>query len=243
MKKSVFPYLLFILVLLLPNMALAANKPSAIYKVDTDKKIIALTFDISWGEKYAHPVLDVLEQKKVNKATFFLSGPWTLTHADVVKRIANKKYEIGSHGHKHKNFSEHSNEWINEQVKLAEDAIVKVSGVKPNLIRTPNGDFNPRVIQKLNEMGYQVIQWDTDSLDWKKPGVDRIIERVLKRAHPGDIILMHASDSCPQTPQALPVIIDELRKKGFEFATVSELLKLDQQPLNKPTKQPAKQLP
>ncbi len=202
------------------------KKPSAIYKVDTDKKLVALTFDISWGEKYAHPVLDVLANKNVPQATFFLSGPWTLTHPDVVQRIAAMNYEIGSHGHKHKNFSEHSNEWIEEQVQLAEKAIMQVAGVKPNLIRTPNGDFNERVIKKLNDMGYQVIQWDTDSLDWMKPGVDKIIHRVVSRVHAGDIILMHASDSCPQTPEALPVIIDELRKKGYEFVSVTELMKL-----------------
>lgn len=202
------------------------KKPSAIYKVDTDKKLVALTFDISWGEKYAHPVLDVLANKNVPQATFFLSGPWTLTHPDVVQRIAAMNYEIGSHGHKHKNFSEHSNEWIEDQVQLAEKAIMQVAGVKPNLIRTPNGDFNERVIKKLNDMGYQVIQWDTDSLDWMKPGVDKIIHRVVSRVHAGDIILMHASDSCPQTPEALPVIIDELRKKGYEFVSVTELMKL-----------------
>lgn len=202
------------------------KKPSAIYKVDTDKKLVALTFDISWGEKYAHPVLDVLAKKNVPQATFFLSGPWTSTHPDVVQRIAAMNYEIGSHGHKHKNFSEHSNEWIEEQVQLAEKAIIQVAGVKPNLIRTPNGDFNERVIKKLNDMGYQVIQWDTDSLDWMKPGVDKIIHRVVSRVHAGDIILMHASDSCPQTPEALPVIIDELRKKGYEFVSVTELIKL-----------------
>jgi polysaccharide deacetylase family sporulation protein PdaB len=223
MKRVVL--LVTAIVILLCGVTSAA-KPSAIYKVDTDKKVVALTFDISWGEKYAHPVLDVLADKNVTKSTFFISGPWTLTHPDVVQRIAAMNYEIGSHGHKHKNFSDYSDQWIEEQVNLAERAIYKVSGVKPNLIRTPNGDFNDRVVSKLNAMGYKVIQWDTDSLDWMKPGVDKIIQRVVSRAHSGDIILMHASDSCPQTPEALPVIIDELRKKGYEFVTVSELLEL-----------------
>lgn len=204
----------------------AAGKslPNAIYSVKTDNKVVALTFDISWGEKTPGPVLDALEKKGVKKATFFLSGPWTSTHPDLAKRIKSMGFEIGSHGHMHKNFTEYSNEWIHDQVDKASEAIYDVTGVKTKLIRTPNGDFNKRVLEKLHAMGYTVIQWDTDSLDWKNPGVDVIVNRVLTKAHPGDIILLHASDSCKQTDAALPQIIDGLRGKGYEFATVSELI-------------------
>lgn len=207
----------------IPVTALAKT-PSAIYKVNTDKKVLALTFDISWGEKTPNPVLDVLQKKGLTKATFFLSGPWTQTHPEIAKRIKNMGFEIGSHGHKHDNFSQYPDSWIRDQVTKAEQAIQEVTGVKTKLIRTPNGDFNKRVLATLNQMGYQVIQWDTDSLDWKNPGVDNIVNRVLSRAHEGDIILMHASDSCKQTVEALPRIIDGLRSKGFEFVTVSELI-------------------
>ncbi|WP_018131489.1 polysaccharide deacetylase family sporulation protein PdaB [Effusibacillus pohliae] len=202
----------------------AATGPSAVYSVKTEQKIVALTFDISWGEKTPGPVLDVLAEKGVKKATFFLSGPWTSTHPEIAKRIKSMGFEIGSHGHMHKNFSEYSNEWIDDQVRKAEDAIYDVTGVRTKLIRTPNGDFNKRVLEKLHSMGYTVIQWDTDSLDWKNPGVDTIVNRVLSKAHPGDIILLHASDSCKQTAEALPRIIDGLRAKGYEFVTVSELI-------------------
>jgi len=202
----------------------AADRPTAIYKVDTNKKLVALTFDISWGEKVPEPVLDVLEHEHVTKATFFLSGPWTARHPDIAKRIKSMGYEIGSHGNLHKDFSHYPDNWIRQQVTLAEKSIHEVTGVKPNLIRTPNGDFNPRVIQCLNSMGYTVVQWNTDSLDWKNPGVGAIQNRVLKRVVPGDIILMHASDSSKQTAQALPAVISGLRAKGYQFVTVSELL-------------------
>ncbi|WP_233096204.1 polysaccharide deacetylase family sporulation protein PdaB [Alicyclobacillus sp. SO9] len=202
----------------------AEKKPSAIYKVDTDKKIVALTFDISWGEKVPDPVLDVLEKEDVKKATFFLSGPWTQRHPKIAKRIQSMGYEIGNHGNLHKDFSNYPNSWIRNQVTLSEKSIKQVTGVKTKLIRTPNGDFNPRVIRCLNAMGYTVIQWNTDSLDWKNPGVQAIQQRVLKRVVPGDIILMHASDSSKQTAQALPRILHELKQKGYKFVTVSELL-------------------
>jgi peptidoglycan/xylan/chitin deacetylase (PgdA/CDA1 family) len=99
-----------------------------------------------------------------------------------------------------------------------------MTGKKPSLIRMPNGDFDKRVLNIAHHLGYQVIQWDTDSLDWMNIGVDQIVDRVLANAHPGDIILMHASDSAKQTHLALPRIIDGLRDKGYTFVTVSELL-------------------
>ncbi|PWI58653.1 polysaccharide deacetylase family protein [Sulfoacidibacillus thermotolerans] len=198
--------------------------PAAIYKVDTPNKVLALTFDISWGEKAPGPILDILQAKHVTKATFFLSGPWVLHHQEIAKRIKAMGFEIGSHGHMHKNFSEHTDSWVREQVQKSEQAIKDVLGIKTTLIRTPNGDFNKHTIQVLNQMGYTVIQWHTDSLDWMNPGVEQIKQRVLTRAVPGDIILMHASDTCKQTHLALPAIIDGLRAKGFQFATVSELI-------------------
>lgn len=208
------------------NPALAASKtvPQAIYKVDTPEKVVALTFDISWGNKVPDPVLDILKQHNVKKVTFFLSGPWTLRHPKIVQRIKNAGYEIGNHGNLHKDFSNYPDSWIREQVALSEKSIYQVTGVKTKLIRTPNGDFNPRVIQCLNGMGYKVIQWNTDSLDWKNPGVDAIVNRVLNRAVPGDIILMHASDSSKQITAALPRILTGLEQKGYRFATVSELM-------------------
>lgn len=201
-----------------------SNEPSAIYSVETDKKIIALTFDISWGETRTEPILKVLEEKGLNKATFFLSSPWSKNHPEIVKKIVDAGFEIGSHGHKHVNYSTLSDEEIRTQIQTAHHILQEVTGKTPNLIRMPNGDFDKRVLRIANELNYTVIQWDTDSLDWMNPGVDKIINRVVSRAHNGDIILMHASDSCKQTHLALPVIIDELRKKGYEFVTVSELL-------------------
>ncbi|MBX5435820.1 MAG: polysaccharide deacetylase family sporulation protein PdaB [Alicyclobacillaceae bacterium] len=205
--------------------AFAAEKaPAAVYKVETEKKIVALTFDISWGNKVPEPVLDTLEREGVKKATFFLSGPWTLRHPAIAKRIQAMGYEIGNHGHLHKDFSNYPDSWIRQQVALSEKAIHQVTGVRTRLIRTPNGDFDQRVLRCLNNMGYTVIQWHTDSLDWKNPGVNAITNRVLTRVVPGDIILMHASDSSKQIVQALPRIIRGLRAKGYEFVTVSELL-------------------
>lgn len=200
------------------------QSPQAIFKVDTNEKKIALTFDISWGETRALPILDILKQKKVNKVTFFLSSPWSQRHPAIVKRIVDDGYEIASHGHKHDYYTKYADEEIRSQIGKAHTILTEMTGKKPNLIRMPNGDFDKRVLRIAGEMGYTVIQWDTDSKDWMNPGVDQIVQNVVSKAHPGDIILMHASDSCKETHLALPTIIDKLRSQGYEFVTVSELI-------------------
>ncbi|MFD2331834.1 polysaccharide deacetylase family sporulation protein PdaB [Cohnella sp. GCM10020058] len=202
----------------------APHPPAAVYSVPTDRKIVALTFDISWGDKRAQPILDILKEKNVKNVTFFLSSPWSKTHPDIVQNIVDGGYEIGSHGHKHVNYSQLSDDEIRKQIQTAHGMLSDQTGKSPNLIRMPNGDFDKRVLRIAEDLNYKVIQWDTDSLDWKNPGVNAIVQRVVTKAHPGDIILLHASDSCLQTHEALPQIIDQLRAKGYEFVTVSQLM-------------------
>ncbi|XID90797.1 polysaccharide deacetylase family sporulation protein PdaB [Paenibacillaceae bacterium WGS1546] len=202
----------------------APHPPAAVYNVPTDRKIIALTFDISWGEKRAEPIVDILRSKNVENVTFFLSSPWSKTHPDIVKKIVDAGYEIGSHGHKHDNYSQYTDEEIRKQITIADGILRDVTGKSPKLIRLPNGDFDKRVLRIADELNYKVIQWDTDSRDWQNPGVDAIVNRVVGNAHPGDIVLLHASDSSKQTHEALPVIIDQLRANGYEFVTVSQLI-------------------
>jgi len=202
----------------------ASQPPAAVYSIPTERKVVALTFDISWGDKRAEPIIEILKTKNVKNVTFFLSSPWSKTHPDIVKKITDQGFEVGSHGHKHDNYSKYSDEDIRKQITIADGVLSEMTGKSPNLIRMPNGDFDKRVLKIAEELNYKVVQWDTDSLDWQNPGVDAIINRVVGKAHPGDIILLHASDSCKQTHLALPAIIDQLRDKGYEFVTVSQLI-------------------
>lgn len=196
-----------------------------IYSVHTKEKVVALTFDIGWGKTVANPVLDVLKKKRVHHATFFLAGPWAFKNPATAKRIRRMGYEIGSHGCLHVSYSRQTNKWIEAQVNQAEQIIFRVIGIRTRLIRTPNGDFNRRVVKKLHQMGYNVVQWGTDSLDWKNQGIHQIVDRVLTQVHPGDIILLHASDSAKQTVAALPRIIDGLRASGYRLVTVSTMIR------------------
>lgn len=201
----------------------AYHRLKPIYEVKTDKKIVALTFDISWGNIIPEPVLNILKENNL-KCTFFLSGPWVKQYPEIAQRIQQDGHEIGSHGYRHINLSNLSKSEIIDEVNKAHSNIKEITGVEARLIRTPNGDYNDTVIQGIHEANYEAIQWSCDSLDWMNPGINTIIERVSKRAKSGDIILMHASDTCKQTPDALPAVLKNLKEQGFEIVTVSELL-------------------
>ncbi len=206
-----------------------APKLKPIYSVETTKKDIALTFDISWGDDNVAPVLNILQQKNV-KATFFLSGPWAKNHAELVKRIVREGHEVASHGNRHIDLNTLSLQEIKQEILQAHQDLLAVSGQTANLIRTPNGAYDNKVMQAASEVGYRAIQWSTDSLDWKRPGPQAVINNVLngyragQGVKPGAIILFHASNSAPDTVTALPVIIEKLQAQGYSMLTVSKLI-------------------
>jgi len=197
--------------------------PMAIAKVKTEEKVCALTFDISWGDKYSPSILDTLKKNNV-KATFFIMGPWTVKYPDIARRIAMEGHEVGSHGYKHENYGEKSDEWVKSDIQKAQAQIMEVTGKQVSLLRPPNGHYSKKSVQITEDLGYKTIIWDADSLDWKNPGTDVVIRRVLSKTKPGSIVLLHASDTPVQTAEALPTIIEGLKAQGFTFMTVGELL-------------------
>ena len=199
------------------------GKLQPIRTADTQENRLALTFDISWGEVMPDLVLDALKTAGV-RATFFISGPWASKHQSVVKRIVADGHQVESHGYRHINLSNYSADIIKDEISKANQIIKDLTGKDATYIRPPNGDFNDTVITVAKDLGYSVVIWGTDSIDWKNPGVDFIIRRVLTKARKGDIILMHASDTCRQTHLTLPTIISGLKERGFELVTLSELL-------------------
>ncbi|MFZ5814497.1 MAG: polysaccharide deacetylase family sporulation protein PdaB [Bacillota bacterium] len=204
----------------------AALQPNLrpIYSAKTEEKVVALTFDISWGHKMAPKVLDVLKQENV-KATFFLSGPWAKNHVELVKRIQADGHQIESHGQEHVDLNTLGRERAARNIAAAHSILQELTGRGPTYIRPPNGAFNKESVQAAKDLGYATVIWSVDSLDWKNPGVNVIVNRTVKLAHPGAIILMHASDSCKQTDQALPTVLRTLRQQGYRFVLLDELIR------------------
>ncbi|WP_096186313.1 polysaccharide deacetylase family sporulation protein PdaB [Evansella halocellulosilytica] len=200
------------------------EKAVAIYKVETEEKKTALTFNISWGEERAVPILDTLKEHDISGATFFISGAWAERHPEVVERIAEDGHEIGIHGYKHEHYTRWENDQIRKDIQTANRVVREITGDTPKYLRPPNGTFDQRVLDVAENLDHNIIHWSIDTKDWLNPGVDTIVETVTSNLTNGDIILLHASDSAKQTNEALPEIIDVLKDKEHDFVTISDLL-------------------
>lgn len=199
------------------------NREMPIFFVEKNRAEVCLTFDISWGEKTLPFVLKVLAEHQV-PATFFLSGPWAVRHPEAVRTIDNGAHEIASHGDRHINLSEYPKEVVQKNIAQAHQDLLTVARRVAPFFRPPNGDYDDIVIDTARELGFETVIWSVDSLDWKNPGPNYMIQRVLSKTNPGAIILCHASDSSKEIHLALPGIITGLRSKGYKFVTLSQLL-------------------
>jgi peptidoglycan/xylan/chitin deacetylase (PgdA/CDA1 family) len=151
-------------------------------------------------------------------------GPWAEKYPDVAKRMVADGHEIASHGYRHENYGDRTPEWVRNDIQKSEEQIKAVTGFEPKLLRPPNGHYSQTSLKVTEELGYKTIIWNIDSLDWKNPGRDVIVERVVKRLKPGGIILLHASDTPVQTAEALPILLAKIQEAGYKVVTVGDLL-------------------
>ena len=226
-KWAVLAWALMIVGVLASPLATAATVPAedrySLRDVTTTKKALALTFDISWGTVMPTKIFHLLLKDHV-PATIFVSGPWAKQNAALVQSFAKAGMEVESHGWAHVNYSGLSAAGVAANISQANNVIKDITGVQPTYVRPPNGDFNRMSLRVAKNLGYVTVTWGTDSLDWMNPGVQAIANRVIHRAHPGDIVLLHASDTCKQTDLALPTIISTLRSEGYQLVTLKTLM-------------------
>jgi len=213
--------------LLLPGAAVARERAAAesarpVYYIATQKRALALTFDVSWGERMLPLVMQVLAREH-QTATFFLSGPWARTHPDLVRGLIAAGDEIASHGQQHVNLGDDPETAIADNIGSADAILREYTGAPLRFFRPPNGDFSGRSVEVARGLGYETIIWSVDSRDWMNPGVSEIVARSTRLAFPGAILLFHASDTCKQTDLALPAVIQTLRGEGYTLMTLGQL--------------------
>src|SRR6266576_1924765 len=185
---------------------------------------IAMTFDDGPSATLTPKLLDLLAAHHI-KATFFVIGENVAEHPEIVARAAQESHEIANHKCSHPNFGKMSDENVRRQLQQTDDAIKNATGKRPTLLRPPYGSITAREKRWIhNEFGYEIILWDVDPYDWKRPGPAVVRARILKETRPGSIVLSH--DIHPGTIEAMPSTFDELEAKGFKFVTVSELIRM-----------------
>lgn len=185
-------------------------------KIDTDKKLVALTFDD--GPNYnTNKILDVLNKYHV-PATFFVLGSKIKGNEYILKKMKDSGMEIGNHTYNHLLLTKYKEDKIKKEITDTNNLIFEITGKEPKLFRPSYGSFNKK-IKNISEM--PIIIWDIDTLDWKYHNSKKITSRVVNKVKDGDIVLMH--DIYSATSNALDNIIPMLANKGYSFVTVSDL--------------------
>ena len=191
-----------------------------------DGPYIAMTFDDGPHPKLTPRLLDMLKERGL-KATFFLIGQNAAANPEIVQRIVAEGHELGNHSWDHKALNKMGADGVKMEIVQTNEAIQQAVGIKPVIMRPPYGATSPAISKRLNEeFGQKVIMWSVDPLDWKDRSASLVTDRILKNTAPGAIILAH--DIHQSTVDAMPATLDGLLSKGFKFATVSELIKMDQ---------------
>jgi len=205
--------------------------------VHVDGPYIAMTFDDGPSATLTPKLLDLLAAHHI-KATFFVIGENVAEHPEIIARAAREGHEIANHSWSHPNLGKMSDESVRRQLQQTDDAIKNATGKRPTLMRPPYGSITAREKRWIhNEFGYDIILWDVDPYDWRRPGPAVVRARILKETRPGSIVLSH--DIHPGTIEAMPSTFDELEAKGFKFVTVSELIQMKSAEPAHPSPQPS----
>jgi peptidoglycan-N-acetylglucosamine deacetylase len=201
--------------------ALDDKATGALWRVHTDRKEIALTFDDGPYPFYTPVLLHVLERSRI-PATFFLVGRSAQEFPELVSRIVESGDEIGNHTFNHYTLTGLPDGEIADQISSDGAILERFTGKPLTLFRPPHGHLNRHVVAIASELGYRTILWSDAANDVKDIPPDVIAARVLSEASPGGIILLHSGQY--RTIEALPDIVDGLRDEGYTFVTVSKLI-------------------
>ena len=194
-------------------------------KIESDRKVVALTFDDGPNPDATPLILDTLRQKGV-RATFFILGSHAERWPELVRRISHEGHQIGNHGYFHRKLQFKSPFYVSRDIRLGIRAIKRAGAPAPRYFRAPHGFRSPWTTPIASSYGERTVGWSLGVWDSDRPGVDEIVKRTLEGVSPGSIVLLHDGDGYNpdgdrmQTAAALPLIIDRLKEQGYEFATL-----------------------
>jgi peptidoglycan/xylan/chitin deacetylase (PgdA/CDA1 family) len=186
------------------------------------RRMIALTFDDGPHPESTPELLAVLRTHHV-KATFFVVGAMARRYPSLLRAIAADGHEIANHTYRHTNLLRKgiSPEEIACELKACGGAVREITGKAPQYFRPPGGNYDDQVLKLARACGYTTVLWTYNPADFSEPGEDKIVRRVTWHAVNGGVYLLH--DGYRQTVGSLPQIIEDLRARGFEFGTVSQV--------------------
>ena len=202
--------------LLLPD----GDNPSAFTSAGTVNRIAEYELNVLAGKKRELPVYSVERSDK--KIALTIDAAWEDDKTEFILETL-EGHEIGNHSLTHPHMNKLAAAGVQQEISKLDDEIERITGKRCTLFRAPFGEYNDTVITAVREIGYEPIQWNIDTIDWKEErSADTILNTVLPKLAPGSIILCHNNGY--KIKEYLPRLLETALAEGYEFVTVSELL-------------------
>ena len=204
----------------------ATTEPaSAIFVGDEASGKVGLMFNVYENAEIALNIAKTLDEHGF-RATFFVGGKWVERNGTAVLSLYNMGMELGNHGYLHRDHKELSYEKNIDEILLTErllDAHLKGFPEYKNskLFAPPSGSYGKNMFSACEDLGYKVIMWTRDTIDWRDHDPDLIYERAVKNIKSGDLVLMHPTK---ETLSALPRILEYIKSQNLAVDIVSNVI-------------------
>ena len=157
-------------------------------------------------------------------------GDWIEKFPEAVKKISDEGHEIASHSDTHPHVNNLTYEQNIEEIEKSNDKIEQITGKRTNIYRAPYGEYNNTVVKAAQDKGYYIIQWNLDTLDYSGLTGEQMWDRLKDKIKAGDIILSH--NGTKNTANSLDMLIKNIKSKGLEVVTISDLIYKDNYEIN-----------
>ena len=192
-----------------------------IYQGNPAKRQVTFLINVAWGNEYLEEMLAVLQSADA-QATFFFVGRWVRSSQEMAKSISVAGFEIANHGDSDVlSMGNASLVDAASDIRKANDTIESICGVRPVYFSPHKGELSENVLKAATTENTRLIMWSVDTVDWKQPGVDWMLNKILTNVKGGSLILMHPT---AQTAEFLRQVIPALREMELEPVSLTELL-------------------
>ncbi len=190
------------------------------YSGDRDGCRVSLMFNVYSGGEYVGGILAALREYGV-RATFFLGGCWADDNAALVKEIVAAGHELGNHGYFHREQDKLSYEENVQEIASCGELLNTLTGESVSLFAPPSGAYSEQTVRAANGLGYRVILWSKDTIDWRDRDATLIYRRATENVQGGDLVLMHPT---AETLEALPAVLEHYIRLGLLPSAVSDTI-------------------
>ncbi|KOP82182.1 polysaccharide deacetylase family protein [Cytobacillus solani] len=203
-----------------PKINISDLPPSPIYKGHPDKKMVSFIINVAWGNEYLPDILATLKKHHIS-VSFFLEGRWVQNNPDLTKMIYDAGHEVGNHSYTHPEMAKISPEKTRAEILKTNEVIKAITEKPVQWFAPPSGSYRDETVQIAAQENLGTVMWTVDTVDWKKPTPDQLIQRVMSKVHNGALILMHPTDS---TAKSLDRLITQIKQRNLQIGTVSDVL-------------------